>query len=264
MWLDKLLLIPRLAWYGLKAPKSQAVAWQNYWKSVETTGDGGDVLWDSESLSEMNMSLAFMQNHMDMSLPIVDIGCGNGRRTRILAKHFPRIIGVDISPEAIRIARTATEDDNVRYAAIDVARQEHGRTLARTSGPANVYMRGVLHTQSPETRARIVATIKLLLGDKGTLYLIETNHDGKPLDALVKMGARLTAIPKPLRLAMASGVRPPEAFGEAQYQEAFPSSDFVTLAFGDTALDVVISPSPRLFNNARPQVPGFFAVARRR
>ena len=44
---DRIRLIPKLAWYGARAPRDETVAWDRYWSSVRQTGQGGDVLWDA-------------------------------------------------------------------------------------------------------------------------------------------------------------------------------------------------------------------------
>src|SRR5688572_30905432 len=41
----------------------------------------------------------------DLSVPIVDLGCGNGRQSRYLARYFDQVIGADVSPSAIELAR---------------------------------------------------------------------------------------------------------------------------------------------------------------
>ena len=38
-----------------------------------------------------------MRAHLDLTLPVVDLGCGNGRQTRALASSFPLAIGVDLA-----------------------------------------------------------------------------------------------------------------------------------------------------------------------
>ena len=39
---------------------------------------------------------------------VLDIGCGNGRQTRFLARHFQKVVGVDISAAAVELARRET------------------------------------------------------------------------------------------------------------------------------------------------------------
>ena len=41
-----------------------------------------------------------MQAHLDMGLPLIDIGCGNGRFARRLAPYVPSVLGVDLAANA--------------------------------------------------------------------------------------------------------------------------------------------------------------------
>ena len=43
----------------------------------------------------------------------VEVGCGPGRMTKLLAGRFDRVIAVDVSPEMLERARRAVPDDNV-------------------------------------------------------------------------------------------------------------------------------------------------------
>ena len=52
----------------------------------------------------------------------LDVGCGTGTFSRRLAERFERVVGVDLSPEMIRLARTrSTDRPNVEYHVADVA-----------------------------------------------------------------------------------------------------------------------------------------------
>src|SRR5271154_1046267 len=53
---------------------------------------------------------------------VLDLGCGSGWATRLLARAISKesqdigeVVGVDISDEMIRQARTASKDDNVTF-----------------------------------------------------------------------------------------------------------------------------------------------------
>lgn len=41
----------------------------------------------------------------------LEVGCGSGATTRFLSRHFARTVGLDISSEALRIARSREESD---------------------------------------------------------------------------------------------------------------------------------------------------------
>src|SRR5579864_9450555 len=101
MALRKLLLIPQLTYYLVRAPRDQKKAWDRFWGKVTRTGPSGHVLWDAGSDDELATLTTCVLDRMDKSLPVVDIGCGNGRFSRFFARHFPRVLGVDVSANAI-------------------------------------------------------------------------------------------------------------------------------------------------------------------
>lgn len=98
------LLIPRLVLSSLGAPRDQARAWDRFWSGVRRTGADGDVLWDVEHQEEIARTARRLRAHADLSLPMVDLGCGNGRRTALLAELCSRV--VDASAAAITHARS--------------------------------------------------------------------------------------------------------------------------------------------------------------
>ena len=82
--LRRVLLLPRVAALAVHAPRNTGVAWERFWSSVHATGDGGDVLWDSSSGDEPVRYRELAQRYFDPALPVIDLGCGNGRFTHAL------------------------------------------------------------------------------------------------------------------------------------------------------------------------------------
>jgi len=63
-----------------------------------------------------------MQAHLDMGLPLIDIGCGNGRFARRLAPYVPSVLGVDQAANAIARAVNESGDvPNVTFRVLDAA-----------------------------------------------------------------------------------------------------------------------------------------------
>ena len=61
---------------------------------------------------------------------IIDVGCGDGRLSREVARHFPQlpVLGVDVSSKAIALARAMNTDvENLRFSETDItkSRPEH-------------------------------------------------------------------------------------------------------------------------------------------
>jgi SAM-dependent methyltransferase len=155
-------------------PREYDRHWEKYWSSVDRTGMDGQVVWDSRPEAAAAEDIEHFLTHMDRSLPIVDIGCGNGRQSRFLSKYFPKVIGVDVSPSAIELARRETvEETNVEFRVLDATKPEQAEAFHREFGDVNIYMRTVLHVIQKADRPSFVKSLRTLLGEKGTLYQIE-------------------------------------------------------------------------------------------
>lgn len=148
--------------------------WENYWRTIQKTGHDGQVLWDSEPESASAEDLSRFQAHMDRSLPLLDFGCGNGRQTRFLARHFPRVIGTDVSASAIAKARQETDPaSGIEYRVLDALKPGEAQAFHDEIGDVNVYMRTVLHVIQRRDRKRFAESLAILLGERGILYQIE-------------------------------------------------------------------------------------------
>lgn len=256
---SKYLLIPQLIWYGARAPRDQGVAWDRYWASVRRTGPDGEVLWDAAGAAELDRVRAQALAHMDTGLPVVDVGCGNGRFTRLLAGSFPRALGVDVAAHAVSRAEEESGGvDNVEYRVLDACVAGAGKQLFDELGEANVFMRGVLHTFDAGQRERAVANLRSLAGQRGVIYVAETNYPGDLLDQLVAQGGTATSLPEPLRKCIAAGMRPPRHIGAAQMAALFPAGDWETLDSGPVTMYGVPMTSKGEFES----IPGFFAILR--
>jgi SAM-dependent methyltransferase len=257
---QKYLMVPKLIWHGLRAPGDKTAAWERYWGAVQRTGADGEVLWDAGSQNELERSLKQLLPHMDRGLPIVDVGCGNGRHTRALAAHFPTALGLDVSSQAIERARQESRDQaNVSYRVLDASVPGIGQTLARELGDMNIYVRGVFHILDHPRRLAMVQNLRDMLGERGMLFLVETAHEGSPLDYLTSLGATPSSFPTPLQRCIESGLPAPRNFGERRFRQYFPDKAWETLASGPTFLHGV----PMRTRNELEQIPAFFALVRR-
>jgi len=235
--LRKYLVIPRLLWLSARAPRDPAEAWEAFWQRVRRTGQGGDVIWDVASQQEAEATLERLRAHLDASLPILDVGAGNGRFTRMLARSFPFALGVDVSRAAVERAREESIGvQNIEFRALDMTKPGVGRALARELGEMNAFVRGVLHVLTPDQRKAMIDNIRDALGERGTLHVVESDYEGDELDLLVRQGASATSIAEPLRLCIASGVRPPEHFSEREFEAYFPAARWEAVARGPTFL----------------------------
>lgn len=261
MSLQKYLLLPQLFAYALRAPRDPAKAWDRFWNGVRRTGRGGEVLWDPEDPREFGEVEERVTAFFAPDLPVIDVGCGNGRFTRKLAAFFPKVVGVDVSSHAVEKAREESRGiTNVSFHVADVSVPYALRWLTDELGEANVFMRGVLHVLDPKRRAVAIENIRAALGPRGVFYLSESNIHGDPLDHMVLQGATPTYLPEPVRKVIAAGVRPPSRFGDAEVRAYFPGAAWEILSSGPTVMYTL----PLRTRDEIEALPSHFALARRR
>jgi SAM-dependent methyltransferase len=253
----KYLLVPVLALKGRR--RRPFDAWEAYWGAVHRTGPDGEVLWDGAGEQELHWWLDTARRHLDPSLPVLDVGCGNGRLSRLLAADFPAVLGVDLSPAAVEVAeRESGGTPAVRFRQLDVTAAGAGAELAAELGPANVVVRGVLHVLDAQERRRAVATLHEVLGGRGALLLLETNWPGDLLGYLEHLGARHGRLPAAVSRLIEFGLPRPSRFGPSELGRTFPADEWVTVESGS----VDIAPVRSLGPEAAVAIPGYHAVLR--
>jgi len=256
----KYLLVPRLAAAGLRHRPDPDTAWQSYWSAVDSTGPGGEVLWDGAGQRELGWWRETTRRHFDRTLPVLDVGCGNGRLSRLLAEDFPRVLGIDVSAAAVDLARRESDGlDRVAFRQADITADGTGAALAAALGPANVLIRGVLHILSDDKRRRAVAAVAEVLGDRGTLALLETNWSGDALSYLEHLGGRGGRLPPAVDRLVSSGLPRPSSIGPRQVSALFPAPAWTLLASGP----VDITAARTGGTDGDSTIPGYHAVLRR-
>lgn len=87
-------------------------------REMTAAGDADD--WDAYWASgrrDLDLLLATARRAGSLGTQLaLDLGCGLGRVTGPLADHFERVVGVDISPEMIGLAREHSQRPSVSYA----------------------------------------------------------------------------------------------------------------------------------------------------
>jgi SAM-dependent methyltransferase len=131
--------------------ESQLAVWERWWTALDDTP--GEIVWNADE-ADLIMDLEVLGGSFDRRLPVIDLGCGNGRQTRFLAQRFAAVLGVDIAPSAIEHARCADNPPNVSYRVLDVCSAGDAERLHRELGDANLYVRGVLQGCLPPTGPR--------------------------------------------------------------------------------------------------------------
>ena len=187
---------------------------------------------------------------------MIDVGCGNGTQTRFLADHFPRVIGTEISPSAVEIARTNNVAPNISYRILDVLCPDDAQSLHEEIGDANIYMRTVLHQLSPGDHATAIQSIERLLGRKGILYLIELSSASEPyLAQLIQQYGPPPGLARVLQHEITPGM-----LNESNLEALFPPDRFTLVGTGQSHIHTVHTLSTGEVVN----VPAFYAILRQR
>lgn len=240
------------------SPRRYSRIWEKFWSGIDLTGREGQVLWDSEPERASAEDLVRFRTHMDENLPLLDLGCGNGRQTRHLARSFSRLVGVDVSPAALELARQETPaDSGIDYRLLDGTRPEQARALHRELGDVNVYMRGVFHVIQRADRGRFLESLRILLGERGTLYMIEIG--GNALACLrTYPGDSPSGLPMHVHRVVETGVVP-VGFGPRDRATFFSDVFWDVLAEGPSEINTV-----PLGHGQEGRVPAIFMLLRPR
>ena len=229
-----------------------STSWEGFWNTL--SGASGEIFWDADPAYAAQQDLGLFQGYVAPQLPLIDLGCGNGTQTRFLASHFARVIGTEISPSAIDIARTKNAAPNISYRILDVLCPGDAQALHEEIGDANLYMRGVLHQLSPADQATAMESIEQLLGTTGTLYLIELSSAAESyLTQLIKQNGP----PPGLARVFQHGITP-GMLNENDLEVLFPPDRFSLLSTGKSHIHTVHTlPSGEVV-----KVPAFYAILR--
>ncbi|MFI9168486.1 class I SAM-dependent methyltransferase [Streptomyces lincolnensis] len=187
-------------------------AWEGFWR--EAPGERGSVFWDAEPVLTAGVHVALFEPHLvDHTLPMIDLGCGNGTQTRFLADRFPRVVGTDLSTAALDHARRSDPAGQASYRPLDAADKDETHTLHAEVGDANVYMRGVLHQADPDDRQALVDGIAALVGERGRAFLVELSEDAKAI--LLGLARSAEGPPPKLAPVFRHGIAPGEVADDA-------------------------------------------------
>jgi ubiquinone/menaquinone biosynthesis C-methylase UbiE len=102
---------------------------------------------------------------------VLDLGCGNGEKTRLLAERF-EVVGVDLSEEQLRLARQAVPRARFVEGDFTALELEDGSFDAVTAFYSIVHVPRADH---PDLLARIRRWLK-----PGGLFLISMSNTGSP------------------------------------------------------------------------------------
>lgn len=206
-------------------------AWEGFWE--ETSDVPGEAIWDSDPALTAAPHLALLAPCLDPTLPIVDLGCGNGTQTRFLATRFPRALGVDLSRAAVEHARRANGAGSAEFEQLDLVDTEAVRALHGRLGDCNVYMRAVIHQSDPQDRAAVAEAVAELVGARGRAFVAELR--GRAKEVLQEAARRPGGPSRKLQRVFAHGLRPAEV-ADYEVRELLGAAGLELFAEGDIDL----------------------------
>ena len=229
-------------------------SWDGFW--TESSGEPGAPFWDADAESTGRPHLELLAPFADPGLPIVDLGCGNGTQTRYLAGRFPRAVGVDLSAAAVAHARRVDTASVAEFEVLNLADLAAVELLHERLGDANIYMRAVLHQSDPGDRAAIAAAVALLLGGRGSGFVVEPTAEAKSV--LQRVAQQLGGPSERMRQVQEHGLRPAEV-ADGEIRERLSAAGLGIAAEGTTELAM----ADHLADGTRIQLPAcWFVVGR--
>ena len=228
-----------LAYYQIRGRQVRGGPWESFWDDVRSHQPEGPVLWDDQPAGAAAVDLERFRRAFDPRLPLLDIGCGNGQQTRFLAQTFRHVIGVDGLGRRGRPGSSAVPGVSQHQLPRARRHRARGRRLARPRDrDTNIYLRGVLHVLPARQRVLFVESLRVLLGRRGTLYLVEVNHHVLSRLSLFHDDLTPSGLPAAVEQVVKHGVRP-RGFEPADRRSLFPESQWSVLGEGDATIHTV-------------------------
>lgn len=217
------------------SPRHYAEHWDSYWRSIHRTGPEGEVLWDADPERAMADDLPRLLRWFEPTLPVIDVGCGNGSESRLLARRFLRVVGVDVSIAAVERARRESAGvDGCEFRRLDATNLASARTLHDELGDANLYVRGVFHALAERDRPAFVASLRALAGRQGTVYLVELGRGLLPVFEEFA-AAEGEVLPAAVERVVEHGLRP-VGFSASERTRWFPLAEWEVLDEGTAVI----------------------------
>ena len=108
---------------------------------------------------------------------VIDIGCGNGRNCRLVADSFTEVLGIDVSPRVLDLARSKDNPANIRYELHDIhlLTPDDVGTFDAVFSTNGVFSMGDISAVLPRLQA--------LVAPDGRLVVLDITRPDEPPDA---------------------------------------------------------------------------------
>jgi len=224
---------------NLKEPSSSGnyqTNWDQYYQRTYRL-QKKKALWDVNSALAVEDDFRLFSPYFDSAMPIIDLGCGTGTQSVFLAKHYPKVLGVDVAAEAITVAKANIDEANIEFDTLDVTDFKKAEQIHQVYGDTNLYMRGVLHQILEEDLPSFRQTIKTLMGKNGKMYCIEVSDQIRTY--FDKSEGNFSRLPKRMQQVFISNL-PPKGLSIDRINTYFPAEEFDVKTSGDTKLNTNI------------------------
>lgn len=226
--------------------------WDTYYVNNFRKSDKG-ALWDVSPDEAAGRDGQLFQDYFLRSLPIIDLGCGSGTQSAFFAERYDKVLGVDVSEEAVKLATEMWDYPNLNFDTLDVTDHKKAQKIHEKLGDVNVYMRGVLHQILEEDLDSFQKTIQSLLGEKGSMFCIEVSQ--KIHDHFSQVKGGFSQLPAKMRQVFIANL-PPKGLSVERIQNYFPKNEFEIQNLGDTFLATNL----KLKDGTSIQIPAVYAL----
>ncbi|HWU45201.1 MAG TPA: methyltransferase domain-containing protein [Humibacter sp.] len=154
-------------WFG--SQNKSRVYWESVYAKTETAAMPPGAAQHTRALARV----------LPKGVPVLDLGCGTGAVTRVIASHGHSTIGLDYSYRALAIARQAAGSEvEWRYGNVNDRRRllELGADLVRDGRAWHVSLNHLLEGITEEARANVFLFLRLILRQEAVaVATVDTN-----------------------------------------------------------------------------------------
>ena len=253
----------------MEQEQKQQVQWEKYWHETRTIARSSladaTSIWDSDPEQGADVDVTRFAKYADPSLPVHDVGCGNGTQTARLTRYFKRVIGTDVSESAVALASQTASADNLSYEVLDALSLSQAEAFHRRHGDVNLYVRTVVHPFNAQDRHMLGRVLQVLMGERGTMYMMELGDDSP---AYFESWIQQHGLPHKLARVISTGLRPGPV-GRGDVDTMFPPADYEVVSDGVVLVPGARMTSDKLDAEGRPEgatwePPMYYAVVRHR